>query len=147
METVGRPIFAGVMVTGLLSLVACSGESTTAASPTKICGHTLYAGAMGMFLYNVWTSNKDVPPMPTRLAPIPAGKTLPALLLRVAPTCGSGAVLRITPTTGLVVAGTVSGRDGRPVAVAVQGGAPGPVTLSVRLGAKTRQLRLSVGSR
>lgn len=137
--------FGGALATALLSVVACSGASTTAASPTKICGHTLYAGAMGMFTYDVWTPSKDVPPMPTRLAAVPAGKTHPALLLRVAPTCRSGALLTTTPATGLEVVSRVNGADGRPVAVAVQGRTPGPVTMSIRLGTKTRQLRFSVG--
>jgi len=142
----GPRLRGGVGLIGAaLALAACSGESTTAAAPTKICGRDLYTGAMGMFTYNVWTANKDLPPIPTVVAPIPAGKSLPAVLLRVAPTCRTGATLDITPPGGLVILNTVAGDDGRPVAVSLQGGAPGPVTLSVTLAGKTRQLHFVVG--
>jgi hypothetical protein len=147
LTAVERPTAGGVAVTALLALAACSGESTSAAPPTKICGHTVYSGARGMFTYDVWTANNDAPPMPTRLAPVPAGKILPALLLRVAPDCRSGAALTIMPSTGLKIVRGVTGHDGRPVAIAVQGGTPGPVTLSVKVGARTRQLHFFVGPR
>lgn len=99
-----------------------------------------------MFTYDVWAANTDLPPMPSHLTPVPAGKSLPSVLLRVAPSCESGASLKISPSAGLVIVNRVLGCDGRPVAVAVQGGAPGPVTLSVTVGNKTRQLRFDVGT-
>ena len=141
-----RSLCAATAVVAMAALAACSGESTTAASPTKICGHVLYSGAMGMFTYDVWSANKNLPPMPTTLSPMPAGKSLPSVLLRVAPGCASGATLTVSPSDGLVIVNRVLGNDGRPVAVAFQGGAPGPVTLSVTLGQKSRELRFVVGA-
>jgi hypothetical protein len=132
------------LIGAVLAITACMGESTTAAAPTRVCGRDLYTGAMGMFTYNVWTANKDLPPMPRVVAQVPAGKSLPAVLLRVAPTCRAGAALDVTPPGGLVILNTVAGDDGRPVAVSLQGGAPGPVTLSVTLAGKTRQLHFVV---
>jgi len=141
-----RSLCAASAVVATAALAACAGESTTAAGPTKICGHVLYSGAMGMFTYDVWSANKNLPPMPTRLSPVPAGKSLPSVLLRVAPGCASGATLTVSPSDGLVVVNRVLGNDGRPVAVALQGGAPGPVTLSGTVGQKSRELRFVVGA-
>lgn len=127
-----------------LAGTACSGTSSSAAPPTKICGKTLYGGAAGMFTYDVWGTVSRKPPMPTRLAPVPAGKKLPALLLRVSPSCSVGATLTVTPPAGLVITNRVLGSDGHPVAVAVQGGSPGPVTLTVTSGSQAKTIHLVV---
>jgi len=128
-----------------LAGTACSGTSSSAAPATKICGKTLYSGAAGLFTYDLWGNGTSSPPMPTRLAPAPAGKKLPALLLRVSPSCSVGAKLNVTPPAGLVITNRILAKDGYPVAVALQGGSPGPVVLTVTAGNHAETIRLSVG--
>lgn len=127
------------------SATACSGTSTSAAPPTRMCGKTLYNGALGLVTFDLWgKTSATPPPAPPASDPVPIQRAFTGALVRVAPTCSRGAALVIRPSAGLVVVNRVLAKDGRPVALALRGGTPGPATLAATVGTKTQVIYFAV---
>lgn len=134
-----------VVAASLASAISCAGTSSSAVPPTRICGKTLYNGALGLMMFDLWgKAGVTPPPAPPTSDPVTIQSGFASVLVRVAPGCAEGASLSIHPANALVIDNRVLAKDGRPTAVALQGGAPGPATLAATVGNKTQIIHFNV---